>query len=1138
MGSSLRRSHRAWLLKVFGVLGTCFAAGLVTAGVMSGTSALASLTTEPNPAEVAQSAAAERCAPAGDEAVWVDRGAYNAGAAVSIAGAGFEAACAVALRITQPDGSVSSEDTTTSPDGELEAAYAMPNPAIPGEYLLEALGVDDTALGSARFDGRPAVGDGPAVWTNKNDYMPGEMVLMLGSGWAPGETVELRVDGTPAAHGERTFSATADAAGSFELGDFRPDELDVGASFVLTATGRASELRAQTTFTDAITLGSSTTNQNGDPATSELTLQVPTATAGDLLLAHVTVEGLGTSEVICTPTGWNLILRTNNSSSTAQAIFRKVAAASEPISYTWRLRSNSGSCTGTSNQVFKGAVGGMTAYAGVDTATTNGIFGSAGTAGGSNTINSPAVGSVATPVPVGAGVVRYFGNDKEFVVTTSGGGSSHVYSVNRNKSGGGFIKPSGASAFGTHASGNTTAAATAANGGNGGNWVAQTIVLRVSANSPPSGTDKTITIAEDTPHTFSASDFGYSDPNAGDAMNGVRIDTLPAAGSLKLSGTNVTAGQLIAQVSIPNLVFASAPNASGAPYASFTFSVRDTNGPAFDTTPNTMTFNVTAVNDAPVCDDVSITTNENTADSTAPDCTDVDDPVASLTYSVTQPTNGAASDDDLNLSFDPDGDFEGLDTGEQDTTNGDFTYTANDGTIDSAAAAVAVTVTGVNDAPVCEDAAITTNENTADSTAPDCTDMDEEALTYSVTQPTKGVTSENGVALNFDPSGQYEGLDTGETDTTNGDFTYTANDSTVDSNTADVAVTVNGANDAPECEDVAITTNENTADSTAPDCTDVDDPVASLTYSVTQPTKGAVSEDDLNLSFDPDGDFEGLDTGEQDTTNGDFTYTADDAEASSAAADVEVTVNGVNDAPVCDDVSIAVSEDGPADSTAPDCTDVDEETLTYTVTQPTKGIASEDDVDLTFDPERGLREPGHRRDRHHQRRLQLHGQRLHGRLQHRERRSHRERRQRRPGMRGRGHHHQREHRLLDDAGLHRRRRRDAHLHRHAAHQGHRQRGRRRPHLRPRRAVREPGHRRDRHHQRRLQLHGQRLHRRLQHRERRSHRERRQRRPGMRGRGHHHQRKHGRLDRARLHRRRRPGCLADLLGHAADQGRRD
>ncbi|MBL8092208.1 MAG: hypothetical protein JNJ43_17885, partial [Anaerolineales bacterium] len=120
-------------------------------------------------------------------------------------------------------------------------------------------------------------------------------------------------------------------------------------------------------------------------------------------------------------------------------------------------------------------------------------------------------------------------------------------------------------------------------------------------NTPPTGTDNTITINEDTSHTFAAADFGFTDADAGDTMSAVRVDTLslPVGSTLQLSSVNVTAGQVILTANIPNLVFTPATNANGTGYASFTFSVRDTNGPAFDTTPNTMTFNVTAVNDQP-----------------------------------------------------------------------------------------------------------------------------------------------------------------------------------------------------------------------------------------------------------------------------------------------------------------------------------------------------------------------------------------------------------------------------------------------------------------------------------------------------------------------------------------------------------
>ena len=59
-------------------------------------------------------------------------------------------------------------------------------------------------------------------------------------------------------------------------------------------------------------------------------------------------------------------------------------------------------------------------------------------------------------------------------------------------------------------------------------------------------------------------------------------------------------------------------NANGAGYASFTFQVQDNGGTAnggvdLDASPNTMTVNVTAVNDAPAGTNNTVTTNEDTA---------------------------------------------------------------------------------------------------------------------------------------------------------------------------------------------------------------------------------------------------------------------------------------------------------------------------------------------------------------------------------------------------------------------------------------------------------------------------------------------------------------------------------------------
>ena len=125
-----------------------------------------------------------------------------------------------------------------------------------------------------------------------------------------------------------------------------------------------------------------------------------------------------------------------------------------------------------------------------------------------------------------------------------------------------------------------------------------TIVVYVGDNNAPTGENATLSTNEDIPLGFSAGNFGFNDGDAGQYLFAVRIDSLPdaAAGSLKLNGINVTAGQVIAAADIAQLTFVPAANASGS--ASFTFSVQDSAG-AFAVSPSTMTIDVTPVKDAP-----------------------------------------------------------------------------------------------------------------------------------------------------------------------------------------------------------------------------------------------------------------------------------------------------------------------------------------------------------------------------------------------------------------------------------------------------------------------------------------------------------------------------------------------------------
>lgn len=140
----------------------------------------------------------------------------------------------------------------------------------------------------------------------------------------------------------------------------------------------------------------------------------------------------------------------------------------------------------------------------------------------------------------------------------------------------------------------------------GASAVQSLMVNVLNVNDAPAGTDKTVTTSEDTAYTFSAADFGFTDPNdiPPNNLSAVIITTLPLTGQLQLGGASVTAGQPVAVADLGTLTFIPALHAYGPSYASFTFQVVDDGGFAngglnTDPTPNTLTINVTRVTHAP-----------------------------------------------------------------------------------------------------------------------------------------------------------------------------------------------------------------------------------------------------------------------------------------------------------------------------------------------------------------------------------------------------------------------------------------------------------------------------------------------------------------------------------------------------------
>ena len=115
----------------------------------------------------------------------------------------------------------------------------------------------------------------------------------------------------------------------------------------------------------------------------------------------------------------------------------------------------------------------------------------------------------------------------------------------------------------------------------------------------PTASDNMLTTSEDISYTLTQADLGYSDEE-GAALSAVEITTLPASGTLNLSGVAVTLNQQITRADIEsgNLVFVPAANEAGDGYTTVGFKVSD--GSLWSDNAYTLTFNVNAIADKPV----------------------------------------------------------------------------------------------------------------------------------------------------------------------------------------------------------------------------------------------------------------------------------------------------------------------------------------------------------------------------------------------------------------------------------------------------------------------------------------------------------------------------------------------------------
>ena len=395
------------------------------------------------------------------------------------------------------------------------------------------------------------------------------------------------------------------------------------------------------------------------------------------------------------------------------------------------------------------------------------------------------------------------------------------------------------------------------------------------ANAAPAAADDSASTTEDASVSI---DVLSNDSDADGDSIAILIAAAPGHGTATVSGGTIS--------------YAPAANYNGAD--SFSYTISDGQGGSASAT---VSVSIAAANDAPIASADSASTDEDTAVNIAVLGNDSDpdgDPLSVVIVSA--PANGSAAvNPDGTIRYTPAANFNGSDS---------FSYKVNDGSIDSGAVIVTVSVAAVNDAPAAVADAFSVDEDAtlqvdAAGVLSNDTDADGDMLSASlVNSPAHGSLTFNADgSFIYTPDANYSGADS---------FTYQVNDGIADSSAVAVSLTVRAVNDAPLAADDAYSTAEDTplviaAAGVLSNDHDIDGDALHAAL-VTAAANGSVALNaDGSFTYTPNANFNGTDT---------FSYQAGDGSDNSLAV-VTITVTAVNDAPVAAADSYNTDEDAP-----------------------------------------------------------------------------------------------------------------------------------------------------------------------------------------------------------------------------------
>ena len=363
----------------------------------------------------------------------------------------------------------------------------------------------------------------------------------------------------------------------------------------------------------------------------------------------------------------------------------------------------------------------------------------------------------------------------------------------------------------------------------------------------------------------------------------------------------------------------------------FTYQVNDG---TIDSMLTTVSVHITPVNDLPVVDSHELIVDE---DSFAEGCvvgSDLDNDRLFFSAVAHQGPGTLVLHPDGHYAYTPLENFNGGDV---------FIFKAFDGQADSNFGQIIITVKPVNDPPVAQNEFVFTQEDCSGKWYLTASDIDLDQLFYSVIDlPQNGLLSisPNGIA-SYTPSQNFWGYD---------QFSFVAEDETVQSDMAWVSITIKPVNDLPVADSNVYEGLEDSSVSGLLKGNDLENDELSFAVS-DSPEYGELSIFSLetgHFSYTPQPDFVGTDR---------FYFTVNDGIENSEPACVTIVVSPVNDAPVSQSSTYYLNENDTLNDYLK-AHDIDDDPLTYQLlVNGTKGIAQITDQhtgEFIYSPEKNV----------------------------------------------------------------------------------------------------------------------------------------------------------------------------------------